>query len=78
MTVNRLIKELEKIQEKYGKRATVVIDMAELKCNQTIMEEYSHWSISGAKYERILWSKDDSFVLADGSERTRAVVSLSC
>ena len=77
MTINALIKKLENIQVKHGKRATVVIDLTELKQNKSIIEEYSHWAISNVKHDRILWEKDDSIFLADGSERTKAVVSLS-
>ncbi len=76
MTVYKLIKELQKISDKHGPRAQVVIDMTELKVNKSILQDYSHWSVGEVRAERILWAKDDSFILADGSERTKQVVSL--
>lgn len=76
MTVGKMIKELQKLSDKYGSRATVVIDWSELKHNRSLLDDYSHWAISEIKSERILWAKDDSFELADGSERTKQVVSI--
>jgi hypothetical protein len=77
MTVNKLIKLLEKIQHEAGKRATVVIDLGEFKVNKGLIDSYSHYGVADVKHEVILWGIDDSFTLANGEERTKTVVSLS-
>ena len=76
MTVNKLIKELQRLSKDHG-RSTVVIDFGELKANSTLTRDYSHYAISVVKPDTILWEKDDSFTLADGSERQKKIVSLS-
>lgn len=77
MTVNQLIKKLEKIRDKHGKRVHVCIDVAECKVNRSIFEDHSHWSASDVKVESIRWAVDDSYYLADGSERVRIVAAIS-
>lgn len=71
MTVNQLIKKLEKVREKHGKRAAVVIDWKTFQ-----NDDYSHTNVKDIEVEVIPWAKDDSFERADGTERLGTVVTL--
>lgn len=77
MTVNQLIKKLEKIRDRHGKRVHVCIDMGEAKVNSSIYTDYSHWSAGDVSVDYIRWEKEGSCELADGSERLRKIVSIS-
>lgn len=74
MTINQLIKALEKIQTKHGKRIRVVVDR--LGVENSMPGEYSHCEVNTVDTDTIIWAINDSFELADGSERTRKVVVL--
>lgn len=74
MTVNSLIKKLQKIEKKYGKRIKVTVDIEHFR----LMDgDFSHWAASDIGVQDIRWSKEDSYLRADGSERwiTVAVIS---
>lgn len=75
MTVNQLIKKLERIRDQYGKRLPVCVDMVGAE-NSRPDDMYSHISVNTVDVEAIPWAKDDSFERADGSERIRMVVTL--
>lgn len=74
MTVNQLIKKLEKVREIYGKTVPVVVNKRGLE-NST-PDDYSYGNVDSVEVETINWYKDDSCVLADGSERMKTVVTL--
>jgi len=75
VTVNQLIKKLEKIRDHHGKRLPVVVDM--VGANNTRPDAiYSHVSVNNVDVEMIGWAVDDSFIREDGSERIRKVVTL--
>lgn len=71
MTLNQLIKKLQKIKAKTSGRQPVVVDVEEIRS-----ADYSHPNINDVSEERISWAVDDSFVLEDGSERYKTVVVL--
>lgn len=68
MTINQLIKKLEKIQEKVGKRRKVVV---ELESFQNLDDQYSHWEASDADYDVIPMISPDGGVT---SERVVVVI----
>lgn len=75
MTINQLIKKLEKIRDEHGKRLPVCVDIVGVT-NSRPDEIYSHIQVNTADVEIINWAKDDSFVREDGAERLRKVVTL--
>lgn len=78
MTIQALINKLEKAKKKIGTRAHVCLDLREIRESFWIKnEEYSHMDLNVFGVESIRWEKEDSFELADGSERIRTVVVLS-
>lgn len=74
MTINQLIKKLEKIQKKYGKRLPVVIDMEGATNSQN--PECSHMNVTTVDVEFLNWLKNDSFLTESGLERMKLVVTL--
>lgn len=74
MTINQLIKKLEKIQAKHGKRVTVVANLEAMR-NST-PDDFTHCTFKHVEFEMLPWAVEDSFELADGSERIRRVVSI--
>ena len=74
MTINQLIKKLEKIRDKHGKRMPVVINTQAIK--NWNYDEYTHFGINDIAVEHILWAKDDNVFLADGSERYKKVCTI--
>lgn len=77
MTIRALIKKLQKIEKEIGPRAPVTIKLEDLMAFSKANDEYSHWELNDAGSAVILWYKDDSCELADGSQREKAVVVLS-
>lgn len=73
MTINQLIKQLENIQAKHGKRIPICIEKDPLLKRWN--EDYSHMDIGEIEVETIRWEKDDCYELADGSERMKTVVT---
>lgn len=73
MTINQLIKKLQKIQDKHGKRVTVCINTSETK---NYSADFSHHDLNVVEVDVIRWSKDDNYELADGSERMKKIVSV--
>lgn len=71
MTLTQFIKKLEKIKKQEGGRITVVVDWKSVR-----NDDYSHSTIDDFKVELINWSINDSYELADGSERQRKVLTL--
>lgn len=74
MTINQLIKKLEKIRDEHGKRLPVVINTQAIKNWNS--DDYTHFDINDITVERILWAIDDNFILKDGSERTKLVCTI--
>lgn len=74
MTVNQLIKKLEKIRDKHGKRLPIVINKEAI--NNWNSQDYTYADVNGVVVERILWAIDDCVTLKDGSERTKLVCTL--
>ena len=77
MTINQLIKKLEKIRDKHGKRLTVM-------CAHETMRDFhnrtfSHGHIMDVKIELLNQADGDGHTEynKDGSERIRAIVELS-
>lgn len=69
VTIKKLIAKLQRME--VSERAPVVVDMTEFRL---VSDDYTHWKIHDCKTETIRWSKDDSFELKDGTERTKEVV----
>lgn len=76
MTIRKLIRLLEKAENKIGPRARVTLDFKEVKVG-VMAFDYSHWELNCFDVQTIPWAEDDSFELADGSERMKTVVVLS-
>lgn len=60
--------------DELSSRTTVVVELSTFRY---IGREYSHWGIQDCKVKTMRWVRDDSFELADGTERTRTVVVIS-
>jgi hypothetical protein len=73
MTVNQLIKKLQKIQDKYGKRTHVCLNIDKLKQYDN---DYSHRDIKNVSVESLLWEVEDSYFRTDGSERYKTIVNI--
>jgi len=73
MTINQLIKKLEKIQKTHGKRIKVVVDIEGV---ENTNDDYSHVNIETVDVETITWSVDDNAFLQNGEERLKTVVTL--
>lgn len=71
MTINQLIKKLQKIEKEYGKRTVVVVCIEAIK--NCTPDHLSHGNINEVQVETIVWEKDDCKYLADGSERMKTV-----
>lgn len=74
MTINQLIKKLQRLEKTVGKRMQVTVDVENVKRRA---DDMSHWQIDDIHWTTITWYKDDSCVLADGTERIKSVVVLS-
>ncbi|MCP3684564.1 MAG: hypothetical protein GY861_18005 [bacterium] len=74
MTINQLIKKLEKIRDKHGKRMPVVINTQAIK--NWNCDDYTHFNINDIAVEYILWAIDDNVILKDGSERYKKVCTI--
>jgi hypothetical protein len=74
MTLNAFIKELQKLQKKGHGKSHVTVDVRHFA---SVSDDYSHFSVAEVSTDVIRFEKDDSFFLADGSERMKAVVVLS-
>ena len=70
MTVGKMIKELYKIQNKYGPRMNVCAEW------ETFGDEFSHGSIEKIEINNICWVVNDSSELADGTERIKTIISI--
>jgi len=73
MTINQLIKKLEKIREKHGKRIPVVVDRVGV---DNANDDYSHVDVNTVDVESITWSVNDNIELQNGQERLKTVVTL--
>lgn len=73
MTINQLIKKLQKIETKYGKRIKVCVNRADIA---NYHSDFSHHLLNVVEVECITWSKDDSTELANGQERLKTIVSV--
>ncbi len=74
MTINQLIKKLEKIRDKHGKRIQVCADINQLgECHNP---DFSHITIGDASVETITWAVGDNRYLENGEERLRKIVTL--
>ena len=71
MTIKQLIKELQRLEKKVPRGTPVVIEHSNFgKTN------YSHDNFDELQIENISWAIDDSFELADGSDRMKTVVTI--
>ncbi len=75
MTLGKLIKNLQILEKKHGKRAHVCFNVEAINNNHN--PDYSHSNLENIEVEVIVWAKDDNIFLANGQERTRLVVTLS-
>lgn len=74
MTLNKFIKDLQKLQAKgYGK-AHVCIKTQEVQEKRN--DDFSHENVNQIDVNVIVYSIDDNPFLADGTERLRTVVEL--
>lgn len=76
MTINKLIKELQKLEKLHGPRAYVTIDKKGNR-NLDLGDNYSHVSLQNVSSQSINWNIEGSSVLANGEERTRTVIVLN-
>ena len=72
ITINQLIKKLEKIRDENHKAMYVVID------RDTFSDEYNMSNLGEVEVDRINWDKtgDHTYENADGSKSTRKVCIL--
>lgn len=73
MTINQLIKKLQKIQDEHGKRIRICINTNKTK---NYNSDYSHHGLNVVEVEWINWSIDDNVYLKNGTERQRKIVSV--
>lgn len=71
MTINQLIKKLEKIRDKHGKRLPVMADW-----DSFISDNYARLEVKSVGTEWISWYVEGSCELKDGSTRERFTVCL--
>ena len=75
MTLNALIKKLQKLEKLAGSRAHVVLDLEAAKEMSVMLPEYSHLCLIDVDYEVIPWrSVDGEIYNKNGSEKVRRVV----
>jgi cysteine sulfinate desulfinase/cysteine desulfurase-like protein len=78
MTLNKFIKELQKLQAAGVGKAQVCIDFNKVKENNSnFLPDYSHFNVKTVESEVIAIAVDDDTMLANGQERQRTVVTLS-
>ena len=74
MTLDALIKKLQKIRETSGPRAYVCVDLAEFRM---VSDNCSHWKIHDVEAETIPYRGHDGEIFnSNGDERYRHVVSI--
>lgn len=71
MTIKQLIRELQRLEKKVPRGTPVVIEHSNFG-----KMDYSHDNFSELQIETIVWAKNDSAVLADGSERMKTVITI--
>lgn len=77
ITLKGLINRLKKLEKEVGPGAIVTVHLEELRFVTKTHDDLSHYAIGEVEGERILWrgANDDTWN-EDGSEKTRAVVTL--
>lgn len=75
ITINRLIKDLQKLKADVGPRAQVYFEVDSLR---RVDHEQSHAPVSGVDTECINLVDGDGFIIknTDGSERVKTVVAI--
>jgi hypothetical protein len=71
MTLNKFIKELQKLEKKYGKRKKVVVEWESFAS-----DDFTHFQVNKIDAQVINWSNGENFYLKNGEERQRLVITL--
>lgn len=69
VTINQLIKKLQKIEKKVPRGTPVVVNLAEYR---EIGDQYSHWNIFDVKHEMVPYCNEGD----EGEYTERMVVSI--